>query len=32
MQKTANPGALGLGAFALTTFLLSMVKAETDLV
>jgi len=28
MQKTANPGALGLGAFALTTFLLSMVNAE----
>ncbi len=28
MEKTANPGALGLGAFALTTFLLSMVNAE----
>jgi hypothetical protein len=28
MQKTANPGALGLGAFALTTFLLSMINAE----
>jgi succinate-acetate transporter protein len=27
-EKTANPGALGLGAFALTTFLLSMVNAE----
>ena len=26
-EKTANPGALGLGAFALTTFLLSMVNA-----
>jgi succinate-acetate transporter protein len=27
-EKTANPGALGLGAFALTTFLLSMVNAD----
>jgi len=27
-EKTANPGALGLGAFALTTFLLSMINAE----
>jgi uncharacterized protein len=27
MEKTANPGALGLGAFALTTFLLSLVNA-----
>jgi len=27
MQKTANPGALGLGAFALTTFLLSLINA-----
>ena len=26
-EKTANPGALGLGAFALTTFLLSLVNA-----
>jgi succinate-acetate transporter protein len=26
-EKTANPGALGLGAFALTTFLLSMINA-----
>jgi uncharacterized protein len=28
MEKTANPGALGLGAFALTTFLLSLVNAK----
>ena len=27
MEKTANPGALGLGGFALTTFLLSLVNA-----
>jgi len=26
-EKTANPGALGLGAFALTTFLLSLINA-----
>lgn len=27
-EKLANPGALGLGSFALTTFILSMVNAE----